>query len=421
MDTGTLVYADLEGTPHLVGRLWARVRRGRESATFEYDQSWLVHSDRFSLEPALKLGPGPFHTPSGKPLFGAIGDSAPDRWGRLLMRCAERRRAEREGRTPRTLGEIDYLLMVDDEARQGALRFAEREGGPFLAAQGTTKIPPLLELPRLLSAAERVLSETDSDEDLRLLLAPGSSLGGARPKASVRDRRGQLAIAKFPNKGDEINAVLWEAVALTLAAKARIAVPAWRIETVADKPVLLLRRFDRERAGVRRPFLSAMSMLDAKDSEPRSYLEFVDALRQHGAAPKEDMHELWRRIVFSILISNTDDHLRNHGFLWADPTGWRLSPAYDLNPVPIDIKPRVLTTAIDLDDGTASLDVALSVAAYFELAPSEARRIVAEVGRAVAAWRREAARVGLTSSEIDRVSSAFEHEEIRAALKATSQ
>ena len=179
--------------------------------------------------------------------------------------------------------------MVDDEARQGALRFAEREGGPFLAEHGPTKIPPLIELPRLLSAAEHVLSDTDSDEDLRLLLAPGSSLGGARPKASVRDRDGHLAIAKFPNKGDEVNTVLWEAVALTLAAKAGIPVPAWRLETVADKPVLLLRRFDREQ-GTRVPFLSAMSMLDAQDNEARSYLEFVDILRQHGAAPKEDMH-----------------------------------------------------------------------------------------------------------------------------------
>src|SRR5438477_2484829 len=232
MEKEVCVYADLEGTPHLVGRLWARMRRDKESATFEYDKNWLAHTERFSLEPALKLGPGPFHTTSDKPLFGAIGDSVPDRWGRVLMRRAERRRAEREGRAPRTLREIDYLLMVDDEARQGALRFAQSEGGPFLAEHGSRKIPPLIELPRLLSAAEHVLSDTDSDEDLRLLLAPGSSLGGARPKASVRDRDGHLVIAKFPNKGDEINTVLWEALALTLAAKAGISVPTWRLETV---------------------------------------------------------------------------------------------------------------------------------------------------------------------------------------------
>ena len=370
---------------------------------------------RFSLEPALTLGPGPFHTPSDKPLFGAIGDSAPDRWGRVLMRRAERRRAEGAGTTPRTLREIDYLLMVDDEARQGALRFAEREGGPFVAEHGPTKIPPLIDLPRLLSAAERVLGDSDTDEDLRLLLAPGSSLGGARPKASVRDRDGSLAIAKFPHQGDEIKTVVWEAVALTLAAKAGVPVPAWRLETVAGKPVLLLRRFDRE-AQTRLPFLSAMSMLGAADNETRSYLEFVDALRQHGAAPKQDMHALWRQIALNILISNTDDHLRNHGFLYTGPAGWRLAPAYDLNPVPTDIKARVLSTAIDLDDGDASLKSLIEVASYFELGLEEAHKIAADVGQAVAMWRKVAAKLGLTAAEIDRMASAFEHEDLKMAL-----
>jgi serine/threonine-protein kinase HipA len=415
MEKEVLVYVDLQSELHLVGRLWARTRKDRESATFEYDKNWLAHPERFSLEPALQLGPGPFHAPYDKPLFGAIGDSAPDRWGRVLMRRAERRRAGHEGRTPRTLWEIDYLLTVDDEARQGALRFAEREGGPFLAVPGPMKIPPLIELPRLLSATEHVLNDTDTDEDLRLLLAPGSSLGGARPKASVRDRDGHLAIAKFPNQGDEVDTVRWEAVALTLAAKAGITVPDWRLITITGKPVLLLRRFDRER-GVRLPFLSAMSMLDAKDNESRSYMEFVDVLRQHGAAPKVDMHALWRRIVFSILISNTDDHLRNHGFLWPGPSGWRLSPAYDLNPIPADLKPRILSTTIDLDDGTASLKLALQVADYFELREDEAHKIAGQVGKAVATWRKQAAKLGLTPSEIDRMASAFEHEDLRAAL-----
>jgi serine/threonine-protein kinase HipA len=414
MDREVLVYVDLQGAPHLVGRLWARVRKERENATFEYDKSWLEHRERFSLAPALKLGPGPFHTPSDKPLFGAIGDSAPDRWGRVLMRRAERRRAQREKQTPRTVWEIDYLLLVDDEARQGALRFAEKEGGPFLNDQEPTKIPPLIELPRLLSAAQHVIDDEDSDEELRLLLAPGSSLGGARPKASVRDRDGHLAMAKFPNKGDEVNTVVWEAVALTLAQKAGIPVPQWRLESVADKPALLLRRFDREN-GARIPFLSAMSMLDARDNQTRSYLEFVDALRQHGASPQEDMHALWRRIVFSILISNTDDHLRNHGFLWSGPAGWRLSPAYDLNPVPVDIKPRVLTTAINEDDGQASLKLAYEVAPYFELKEEQARVIAREAGDAVASWRKEAAVLGLSKGEIDRMASAFEHEDLKLA------
>lgn len=196
MEKELLVYVDLDGAPRLVGRLWARMRKDRESASFEYDRSWLAHPERFSLEPAMELGPGPYHTASDRPLFGAIGDSAPDRWGRVLMRRAERIRAEREGRAPRSVREIDCLLMVDDEARQGALRFAERESGPFLAEYAAAKIPPFVDLPRLFFAAEHVLSDTDSDEDLRLLLAPGSSLGGARPKASVRDR---AAIWRLPN------------------------------------------------------------------------------------------------------------------------------------------------------------------------------------------------------------------------------
>ena len=244
----------------------------------------------------------------------------------------------------------------------------------------------------------------------------GSSLGGARPKASVREKDGNLAIAKFPRKDDEINAVLWEAVALRLAQNAGIPVPTARVEMVADKPVLLLRRFDRE--GARRiPFLSAMSMLGAKDNETRSYLEMVDALRQHGAAPKEDMAALWRRIVFNILISNTDDHLRNHGFLYEGSDGWRLSPAYDLNPVPVDVKPRILTTAINEDDTTASLSLAMEVAGYFELDNAEARDIAAQVGKAVSNWRDEAAGQGISRNEIDRMASAFEHEDLWETLR----
>ena len=414
MDREILVYVDLDGVPHLTGRLWSRSRKGRETATFEYDAAWLENPARFSLEPALKLGPGPFHTAADLPMFGAIGDSAPDRWGRVLMRRMERRRAEHAQQTPRTLQEIDYLLLVDDEARQGALRFAEHEGGPFLRELDAKRTPPFVELPRLLSAAERVAGDEDTEEDLRLLLAPGSSLGGARPKASVRDHDGHLAIAKFPHRDDEYNTVAWEMVALSLARKAGIAVADARLEAVGGRPVLIVRRFDR--AGGRRvPFLSSMSMLDARDNQTRSYLEIVDALRQHGAAPKADIQALWRRMVFNILISNTDDHLRNHGFLYPDATGWRLSPAYDLNPVPVDIKPRILTTAINEDDGTASLDLAISVAAYFGLDDGRARDIAASVGAAIATWRDEGARFGLTKPELTRMASAFEHADLRAA------
>jgi serine/threonine-protein kinase HipA len=416
MDQKTYVYVDIDRAPELVGLLWSRVRKGHESATFEYQRAWLENPKRFSLEPALVLGPGPYHTDEGKALFGAIGDSAPDRWGRALMRRAEGRQAELEQRPPRTLREIDYLLLVDDEARQGALRFAESEGGPFVRESGQVRIPPRIKLPRLLAAAQHFSEEKETQEDIRLLLAPGSSLGGARPKASVGGRDGQLLIAKFPHKADEMNAVLWEALALKLAAKARITTASWTLELVSGKTVLLLRRFDRE--GQRRlPFLSAMSMLGAKDGETHSYLELVDALRQHGAQVQDDLEQLWRRIVFYVLISNTDDHLRNLGFLYSGEAGWSLSPAYDLNPVPAEEKPRVLTTNINLDDGTASLDLALSVTEYFNLSSDRATEIVAEVARAVAPWRREAAALRIPRTEIDKMSSAFDHHDFKKASK----
>lgn len=415
MDTQVFVYVDLSEGPVRVGRLWTRTRRGRDSAAFEYDDGWLRHPDRFALEPALQLGPGPFHTGSEKPVFGAIGDSAPDRWGRVLMRRAERRRAAGAGETPRTLREIDYLLRVNDQARQGALRFALESGGPLLAGDGTTPIPPLVELPGLLSATARAADDSWNDEDIRLLLAPGSSLGGARPKASVRDADNHLLIAKFPHVDDEIDVVRWEAVALSLAQRAGLEVPERRLETVAGRPVLLLRRFDR--IGNRRiPFLSAMSMLGATDREVHSYLDFVDVLRQHGAAPASDMKMLWRRVVFNVLVSNTDDHLRNHGFVYAGPDGWRLAPAYDLNPVPTDLKPRILATNIDLDDNSASLELALSVAGYFGLDDDEAGAIAAETAASVMDWRKTAARIGLPAGEMERMASAFEHGDLRAAL-----
>lgn len=399
---------------HLVGRLWCHNRKGRESATFEYNESWLKHPERFALEPALGLTAGAFHTLADQSLFGAIGDSAPDRWGRVLMRRAETGRARAAGETPRTLGEADFLLGVNDEARQGALRFSDTPDGPFLTPKGQKTIPPLVDLPRLLSATERFLDDEESAEDLRILLAPGSSLGGARPKASVRDHDGHLCIAKFPRKDDEFNVVVWEAVALVLAEKSGLVLPAWRLDTIMDKPVLIMRRFDR--VGEERvPFLSAMSMLGAKDNEAHSYLEIVDALRQHGADPVADMAELWRRIVFSIMISNTDDHLRNHGFIYERPKGWRLSPAYDMNPTPVEIKPRILTTAIDLYDGTASLDLALSVAGDFRLSQDEAKAIIKQVAQGTAQWREVAKSFALEKREIDRMASAFDHKDAETA------
>ena len=408
------VFIDLAGKTHYVGQLWSHLHKTRSSASFQYDPLWLSNPEKFALEPALSLTEGTFHIDSDQSLFGAFGDSAPDRWGRVLMRRAEARLARAAKKHHRTLTEMDYLIGVSDEARQGALRFAEDRNGPFLQPSSSSSIPPLINLHKLLSATEHFLKDKESEEDLRLLLAPGSSLGGTRPKASIRDKDDHLAIAKFPRDDDEFSTVLWEAVALTLASKAGLATHQWRLERIGKKPVLIARRFDRE--GLKRiPFLSAMSMLGAKDNEQHSYLEIVDAIKQHGISPQQDTINLFRHMVFNILISNTDDHLRNYGFLYEAPNGWKLSPAYDLNPTSTLIKPRILTTTINFTDGTASLDLALSVASEFGFTQPMAKKVAKEVGKAVSQWHAVAKSHKISAQEIERMSSAFDHQDLAQA------
>lgn len=417
MDRELYVYADLNGAAHLVGRLWVRFVRRRESATFEYDPAWLGNPLRFELEPALTLGSGPHHARAGKALFGAFGDSAPDRWGRMLLQREERRKAAAERRRPNTLAEVDYLIGVGDTARMGALRFAEGLGGPFLATGEARQIPPIVQLGALLNAAQNIDEDGGTDEDLRILLAPGGSLGGARPKAAVIDNDGIVSIAKFPKRDERHDVIGWEALALTLSTKSGLRTTAWRIERPTTASALIVRRFDREGA-IRIPFLSAMSMLDASDGDLRSYLELADALRQYGSDPVGDCAELWRKIVFSILISNTDDHLRNHGFLYdGQGGGWRLAPVYDVNPTPETEQPRILSTAINEDDATASLDLAFEVADYFGVKHSAAKEVAREVGRVVSTWRDEAARLGISGQEIERMASAFEHHDLETSLR----
>lgn len=411
MDRSLLAYADRSGTPVLVGRLWTRARGPKETASFEYEDAWLRHRGAFSLDPRLPLTRGQFHT--DRALFNAFTDPAPDRWGQTLLRRYERTRARLEGRSPRTLLAIDFLTLVDDETRLGALRFKEVLGGPFLTSTGK-RVPPLLDLPKLLSATGRILDDKERDDDLLLVLAPGTSLGGARPKATVRDKGGQLLVAKFPRKDDEWPVTRWEAATLALAEAARIDVPVWSLKSVLRRPVVMLHRFDRH-GSLRIPFMSAMTALDAKDNESHSYLEIVEVLRREGSQVDRDLRQLWRRIVFNILVSNTDDHLRNHGFL-REAKGWRLSPAYDLNPVPVDVRPRVQALAIDEVDGTASLEAALSVTAAFGISQGEARGMAREVGTVVAGWRDAAGRSGITRREVERMESAFGHGEVEAAV-----
>jgi serine/threonine-protein kinase HipA len=258
--------------------------------------------------------------------------------------------------------------------------------------------------------------DEETDEDLRLIFAPGSSLGGARPKTSIINHHGHLSIAKFPKETDEYSIETWEEIALRLAERAGINTPSHELVEVAGKAVLLSRRFDRE-GNIRIPFLSAMSMTGSRDGERGSYPEIVDALAEQGAQAKTDAAELYRRVAFSVLISNVDDHLRNHGFLWAGKQGWTLSPVYDLNPTPVDLKARVLTTNIDLDEGTCSIELLQSASEYFGLALKDARLIIRDVATATSTWRDIASEVGARRAEITRMASAFEHDDQTKALK----
>lgn len=404
------VHISLGGETIRVGTLFRQAARGRESVTFQYHKDWLGHPAQFSLEPGLGVGNGMFHPGDGREMFGSIGDSAPDTWGRRLMQRAERRTARAEGRPPQTVHEADFLLGVTDVSRLGALRF-KRPGDDAFQKPAGDGVPGFIQLGRLLASAQRIDRDEETDDDLSLIFAPGSSLGGARPKASVADAQGALAIAKFPKDTDEYSVETWEHIALILAERAGIRVPRHELHRVGDKAVLLSWRFDRE-GGVRIPFLSAMSMLQAKDGDRASYPEIVDELSRNGANARADAAELFRRVVFNILISNVDDHLRNHGFLWAGKTGWHLSPAYDLNPTPTDLKARILTTNISLDEGTCSIDLALSQAELFGLSLPDAKANVSGVGRAVVEWRKVAREAGQTNNQIDRMASAFEHEDL---------
>lgn len=408
------VHIDLNGRTRLVGLAHANRVRGKEIISFEYADSWFEDPECFAIEPSLGLTPGAFNPPAGQVVFGSIGDSAPDSWGRRLMQRAERRSAARETRTVRTLPESAYLLGVADETRLGALRFRWSGQPDFLAPLGTG-VPALVDLGRLLDISERILRDEETDDDLRLIFAPGSSLGGARPKASVIDHHGRLSIAKFPKETDEYSIEIWEEIALRLAERAGISTPDHELIEVAGKPVLLSQRFDRV-GRTRIPFLSAMAMMGAKDGERGSYPEMVDTLSAHGAQAKTDAHALYRRVVFNVLISNVDDHLRNHGFLRFGKAGWVLAPAYDLNPVPADLKARVLTTYIDLDEGTCSVDLLEAAAEYFGLSLPKARAIISEVARATALWRQTAKEAGARPAEINRMASAFEHDDLDYAL-----
>ncbi|OIO11942.1 MAG: toxin HipA [Elusimicrobia bacterium CG1_02_63_36] len=405
------VFADWEGQDlRPMGELTATPSRAAEVFSFSYDDAWLKSPGARLLDPDLGLYPGPQYLGAAhKSNFGLFLDSAPDRWGRLLLRRREAAQARAEGRAERSLRESDYLLGVHDAQRLGGLRFKDRPDGPFLGEGGGAPVPPWASL-RELEHASLSLERDDAADDpayedwLALLLAPGTSLGGARPKAGVADPEGRLWIAKFPRRRDERDHAAWELVAHDLARAAGIRVADAAVKRLSSGGrTFLTRRFDRTASGARVHFASAMTMLGRVDGESASYLDLVEIIAKHGARPDEDCAELWRRVVFSIAVANTDDHLRNHGFLLR-PDGWRLSPAYDLNPEPHG---RGLSLSISENDNALDFDLAWSVRGYFRLSDARAAEIMSRVKETVSGWEHAARRLDIPSSELASMRGAF--------------
>lgn len=405
------VFADWETLkkPTLVGLLSAHFAKGKKAFSFEYDKDWLKADAKRLLDPDIDFYSGPQY-PDNKENFGIFLDSMPDTWGKTLMKRRAAQDARAKNEKARTLYEIDYLLGVYDESRMGALRFKTELEGPFLDNNIDTPTPPWSSLGDLQEAAYQ-LESNDQSEAFRkwiaVLIAPGSSLGGARPKANIFDSKKDLWIAKFPSKSDTIDKAAWEFLAYKLATAAGIQMSDSKIQKISGQHhTFLTRRFDRDGKS-RIHFASAMTMTgntedNIKESVP-SYLEIVEFIENYGVDVESNLHQLWRRIVFNIGISNTDDHLRNHGFILTKK-GWTLSPAYDLNP---SIEKDGLSLNIDMDDNALNFDLAKSVGKYFRLNEAYMETILNEVLTVIKDWRSEAKRIGIKKSEMDLMASAF--------------
>lgn len=409
------VCIDLErfAEPVAMGALRRQAARSGEVFSFEYERHWLERAEALPFDPDLAMVAGPQYPAAERTSFGIFLDSSPDRWGRILMQRRENSRARHERRRPRALTEWDFLLGVHDETRLGALRLRPSPGQPFIDRDEQMAAPPIVRLAELQSASLQFEWHLDDeshpqyDRWLSQLYAPGTSLGGARPKASVRDQAGALCMAKFPSRNDTRDVGAWELVAHHLAARAGIVVPEARPLRLSESPytTFLAKRFDRTPGGGRLAFVSAMTLTQRIDGESgASYLELVDLLQSRGAATRADCEQLFRRVVFSILIHNTDDHLRNHGF-FIDHQGLRLSPAFDINP---SIERRELTLAINEVETASDVSIALEASRDYGLALPAAEVVVKQVRTAVSRWRKEASALGISRSEQELMAPAFE-------------
>lgn len=409
------VYAHWKGMrePRIMGVLSAHFAKGKKAFSFEYDKSWIKSEQRLLIDPDIQFFSGT-QFPNNKENFGVFLDSMPDTWGRTLMKRRAAQQAKEHpdmrGIKPPILYDIDFLLGVYDESRMGALRFKTDPEGPFLDNNNETPTPPWSSIRELQHAADSLERDDDNEEVkkwLAILIAPGSSLGGARPKANILDEHKELWIAKFPSKNDTLDKGAWEYLAYQLAVKAGITMASCRIEKIAGKHhTFCAKRFDREK-GERIHFASAMTMTgnseDTIRDNPASYLDIADFIQTYGVNINENLAQLWRRIIFNITISNTDDHLRNHGFILTD-TGWELSPAYDLNP---SVDKDGLALNIDMDNNALDFDLAKSVGDFFRLDEKQMDDIIQQVMNSVSQWEKVADRIGILRSEKDLMRGAF--------------
>ncbi len=409
--TNIYVYAHWQEMPEpkIIGILSAQQAKSKKAFSFEYDKEWLKSEQKFLLDPDIQLYGGPQY-PNQKENFGIFLDSMPDTWGRTLMKRREAQQAKEKNQKPKTLYDIDFLLGVYDESRMGALRFKIDPNGDFLDSNKTASTPPWSSIRELQNAA--YIFENDSENEevnrwLGVLIAPGSSLGGARPKANVLDADKSIWIAKFPSKTDPIDKAAWEYLAYQLASKAGIEMAACRIDKIlGNHHTFFTKRFDRIH-GERIHFASAMTMTgnneDTIKDNQASYLDIAEFISNHGTNIEANLHQLWRRIIFNIAISNTDDHLRNHGFILTT-AGWILSPAYDLNP---SIDKDGLALNIDTDNNALDFELAKTVGEYFRLNKKQMEAIIQEVLQITSNWKTIAKEIGISRNEIELMSKAF--------------
>jgi len=413
-DKNIRIFAGWIENENQIGTLYVSSSRGKDVYSFEFSDSWLYNFSHIMLDPDLYNSRGRQFVSADKLIWGFISDSLPDRWGRKLLKRKEEILAKEQGRTKKDLTELDFLLGVNDESRMGGLRFKDSYSEKYLSANDSFNIPPLEALRKLEQASLQLEKEEfQNDKWLKVLLAPGSSLGGARPKATVKDESGQLWIAKFPSNHDEYDTGAWEKTTSDLARLSGLNVPETKQNVFSPKgTTFMAKRFDRLYGGsqVRRVhYASALTLLGKVDganhNDGSSYLDMADFIKNNSIQPKKDLEELWNRIVFSILVSNTDDHLRNHDFILTE-NGWKLSPLFDVNPNPIG---NELSLNITEDNNLKNLSLALDTAKYYDLPFEKAKENAIRIATVVKDnWEKMAKRNGCSPAEIESMRSAFE-------------